>query len=131
MTRRYIRSKRSVDIRGLSEKEAERLRGEFKTAPAAIKVDDAIVNNAAAASIPSHSHAASDISDFNTQADARITAATGVSVEPLITAATGWSAATGTATRTTFATSTVTTEQLAERVKALIDDLTTKGLIGS
>jgi hypothetical protein len=44
---------------------------------------------------------------------------------------TGWTAPTGTATRTTFATSTVTTAQLAERVKALIDDLTTHGLIGS
>lgn len=42
----------------------------------------------------------------------------------------GWAAASGTATRTTFATSTVTLEQLAERVKALIDDLTTHGLIG-
>ncbi|NBW14597.1 MAG: hypothetical protein EBR82_42020 [Caulobacteraceae bacterium] len=37
--------------------------------------------------------------------------------------ANSWAAATGTATRTTFATSTVTTAQLAERVKALIDDL--------
>lgn len=45
--------------------------------------------------------------------------------------ATGWAAPTGTATRTTFATSTVTTAQLAERVKALIDDLTTHGLIGT
>lgn len=44
---------------------------------------------------------------------------------------TGWAAATGTATRTTFATSTVTTAQLAERVKALIDDLITHGLIGT
>lgn len=35
----------------------------------------------------------------------------------------GWGDPTGTATRTAFATSTVTTEQLAERVKALIDDL--------
>lgn len=43
---------------------------------------------------------------------------------------TGWTAATGTATRTTFDTSTVTTAQLAERLKALIDDLTTHGLIG-
>lgn len=43
----------------------------------------------------------------------------------------GWSAPTGTATRSTFATSTVTTEQLAERLKALIDDLTSHGLIGS
>lgn len=43
----------------------------------------------------------------------------------------GWSAPTGTATRSTFATSTVTTEQLAQRVRALIDDLTTHGVIGS
>ena len=42
----------------------------------------------------------------------------------------GWGPPTGTATRTTFATGTVTTTQLAERVKALIDDLTTHGLIG-
>jgi hypothetical protein len=47
---------------------------------------------------------------------------------------TGWSTATGTATRATFVTSTVTTEQLAERVKALIDDLHNiagHGLIGT
>ena len=44
---------------------------------------------------------------------------------------TGWSAATGTATRTTFATGSVTTAQLAERLKALIDDLITHGLIGT
>lgn len=43
---------------------------------------------------------------------------------------TGWTAATGTATRTTFDTATVTTAQLAERVKALLDDLITHGLIG-
>lgn len=36
---------------------------------------------------------------------------------------TGWATATGTATRTTFATGSVTLPQLAERVKALIDDL--------
>jgi hypothetical protein len=36
---------------------------------------------------------------------------------------TGWATATGSATRTTFDTTTVTTAQLAERVKALIDDL--------
>lgn len=44
---------------------------------------------------------------------------------------TGWAAPTGTATRTTFNTATVTLTQLAERVKALIDDLTTHGLIGA
>lgn len=45
--------------------------------------------------------------------------------------ATGWAAATGTATRSTFATSTVTTAVLAEHVKALIDDLLSYGLIGA
>lgn len=44
---------------------------------------------------------------------------------------TGWTAATGTATRTTFDTATVTTAQLAERVKALLDDITSHGLIGA
>lgn len=47
---------------------------------------------------------------------------------------TGWSTATGTATRTTFDTGSVTLEQLAERVKALIDDLhgtAGHGLIGT
>jgi len=47
---------------------------------------------------------------------------------------TGWAVATGTATRTTFDTATVTTTQLAERVKALIDDLHATaghGLIGT
>lgn len=44
---------------------------------------------------------------------------------------TGWAAATGTSTRTTFATGSVTTAQLAERVKALIDDLISHGLIGA
>lgn len=44
---------------------------------------------------------------------------------------TGWGAPTGVATRTTFATGTVTLPQLAERVKALIDDLTSHGAIGA
>ncbi|HYI43722.1 MAG TPA: hypothetical protein VD768_08890 [Sphingomicrobium sp.] len=44
---------------------------------------------------------------------------------------TGWSAATGTATRTSFDTATVTTAQLAERFKALTDDLLAHGLIGA
>lgn len=43
----------------------------------------------------------------------------------------GWSAASGTATRGGFDTASVTTAQLAERVKALIDDLMQHGLIGS
>lgn len=43
----------------------------------------------------------------------------------------GWDAATGTATRTTFNTATVTVSQLAERVKGLIDDLLGHGLIGN
>lgn len=52
----------------------------------------------------------------------------------LTTRRTGWATATGTATRTTFDTTTVTTAQLAERVKALIDDLhgtAGHGLIGT
>lgn len=44
---------------------------------------------------------------------------------------TGWTAATGTATRTTFDTATVTLEQLAQRVKALIDDGMALGFIGA
>lgn len=44
---------------------------------------------------------------------------------------TGWTAATGTATRTTFATGSVTLPQLAERVKALLDDLMAHGMIGA
>jgi len=43
----------------------------------------------------------------------------------------GWGAATGTATRTPFDTGTVTLPQLAERLKALVDDLRSHGLIGS
>ncbi|MFM6399189.1 hypothetical protein, partial [Planktothrix sp.] len=43
----------------------------------------------------------------------------------------GWTTPTGIATRATFATSTVTLSQLAERVKALIDDLMSHGLIGA
>jgi hypothetical protein len=47
---------------------------------------------------------------------------------------TGWATASGTATRTAFDTASVTLPQLAERVKALIDDLhgsAGHGLIGS
>ena len=47
---------------------------------------------------------------------------------------TGWATATGTATRTTFDTASVTLPQLAERVKAIIDDLHSTsghGLIGT
>jgi hypothetical protein len=43
----------------------------------------------------------------------------------------GWTAATGTATRSTFATGSVTLSQLAEHVKALIDDLLSHGIIGA
>lgn len=44
---------------------------------------------------------------------------------------TGWAAATGTATRTTFATDSVTLIELARRVKALTDDLIATGVIGA
>lgn len=43
----------------------------------------------------------------------------------------GWTAATGTASRATFATGTVTLEQLAQRFKALLDDLISHGLVGA
>lgn len=43
----------------------------------------------------------------------------------------GWGAPTGTATKTTFDTATVTLPQLAERLKALIDYLTLRGDIGA
>lgn len=43
---------------------------------------------------------------------------------------TGWVAPTGTDSRATFDPSTVTLEQLGQRVKAIIDDLTAHGLIG-
>jgi hypothetical protein len=44
---------------------------------------------------------------------------------------TGWTAATGTPTRTTFVTGTVTLSVLAEHVKALEDDLLSLGLINA
>lgn len=45
--------------------------------------------------------------------------------------ATGWGTPSGTASRAAFDTGTVTLSQLAQRVKALIDDLRGHGLIGS
>ena len=44
---------------------------------------------------------------------------------------TGWGTPTGAASRTTFDSGATTVSQLAQRVKALIDDLRTHGLIGS
>lgn len=44
---------------------------------------------------------------------------------------TGWTAATGTPSRATFDTASVTTAQLAQRVAALLDDLISHGLIGA
>lgn len=44
---------------------------------------------------------------------------------------TGWFAATGAASRATFDTATVTTEQLAYRVKTIIDDLISHGILGA
>jgi hypothetical protein len=44
---------------------------------------------------------------------------------------TGWGIPSGTAARTTFATSSVSLEALAQRVKAIIDDLRVHGLIGA
>jgi hypothetical protein len=65
---------------------------------------------------------------FIDTASNRIDIASGIvvrinSVQVLGARKTGWATATGTATRTTFDTATVTLPQLAERMKALIDDL--------
>lgn len=49
--------------------------------------------------------------------------------QALVTAHQGWAVPTGTADRTTFATGTVTTEELAQRVKALMDDMRERGQI--
>ncbi len=67
----------------------------------------------------------------NIYTSALSTGASGSTLQVVGSRKTGWAAPTGTATRTTFATSTVTTELLAQRVKALIDDLISHGLIGS
>jgi hypothetical protein len=56
------------------------------------------------------------------------------SVRVITARKTGWSTPAGTATRTSFDTATVTLENLAQRVKALIDDLHSSaghGLIGA
>jgi hypothetical protein len=53
------------------------------------------------------------------------------STRVVTTRRTGWGAPTGSATRSAFDTATATAAQLAERLKALIDDLTAHGLIGS
>lgn len=44
---------------------------------------------------------------------------------------TGWSAPTGSSAKTSFDTSTVTVSELAQRVKAVLDDLISHGLIGT
>jgi hypothetical protein len=44
---------------------------------------------------------------------------------------TGWTSPTGTASRAGYATTTATVTQLAQTLKALIDDLTTHGIIGT
>jgi hypothetical protein len=48
----------------------------------------------------------------------------------LMKAAPGWAAATGTASRTTFDTASVTLPVLASKVKAIIDDQLTRGEFG-
>lgn len=67
-------------------------------------------------------------------ADGTITLSTSVrigAVQVVGARQTGWTAATGTATRTSFATGSVTLANLAQAVKAIIDDLITHGIIGS
>lgn len=53
------------------------------------------------------------------------------STQVVSTRKTGWTAATGSVSRATFDTATVTTAQLAQRVAALLDDLISHGLIGA
>ncbi|MFL5382932.1 MAG: glycosyl hydrolase family 28-related protein [Longimicrobiaceae bacterium] len=60
-----------------------------------------------------------------------ITAVDGVQVNGVnLSPSRGWGAATGTASRAPFDTRTATTRDVAERLKALIDDLAAKGLLG-
>lgn len=67
------------------------------------------------------------MSTMNSHGDAQVTVS---NRKVLGRRRTGWAAPTGTSTRTTFATGSVTTAQLAERVKALLEDLTAHGIIG-
>ncbi|HEV7591172.1 MAG TPA: hypothetical protein VGO40_23880, partial [Longimicrobium sp.] len=61
-----------------------------------------------------------------------VTASDGVVANGVILAKSpGWGTPTGTATRAAFDTRTATTQQLAERLKALIDDLADRGLLGA
>lgn len=69
--------------------------------------------------------------NLTNQAGSGFTGLQFVGTQVLTTRRTGWTAPTGTATRTSFATGSVTLPALAEAVKALIDDLTTHGLIGT
>lgn len=74
----------------------------------------------------------SGLSSFAVSGDASVSGVYRVGSTKVVgNRATGWSAPTGTAQRSAFDTSTVTTSQLAQRLKALIDDLTSHGLIGS
>lgn len=63
----------------------------------------------------------------STWVDSKIEASAVINVGA--SAPTSVAAATGTATRTTFATGSVTVAQLAERVMALLEDLKTAGVI--
>lgn len=67
----------------------------------------------------------------NIHATAYSSGASGATVQVVGARRTGWTTPTGTPTRTGYATSTATTTQLAETLKALIDDLIAHGLIGT
>ena len=95
---------------------------------------NALVASVSAGTVTAHFEltAGSSVAQFNTAGYFNVPGHFRVaSTQVVSTRKTGWDAPTGTATRTTFVTSTVTTAQLAERVKALVDDLTTHGLIGA
>lgn len=86
----------------------------FRTANAGVEADALVIDNTGAVNL------------------AQATGALSINGTQVVTARrTGWGAPTGSATRTAFDTTTVTTTQLAERVKALVDDLRTHGLIGN
>lgn len=60
-----------------------------------------------------------------------ISGANKLALTDLAATRTGWTAWTGTPTRTTIATGTATATQCAEAIKALVDDLIALGLIGA
>jgi hypothetical protein len=126
-----LRTKRKVEIRNLPEREAERLRNELGLQRSSIKRDPAIVENGGSSSLPAHTHTASDVTDFSTAADARITNAVGSSVQAYSALLTGVdSAGAQAAIADASGGSTVDTEARAA-LNDLLAKLRTLGLIAT